>query len=839
MYNFRVTKFLTSADISGVQIIDPRTIIIELNENITNEIIDTSNLKLKIESRYSIDQEHDKKITYCDLTRVIFNKLIFAKHSAHYAENDHIVFCLPEYRTKIFNLTNNPIFLATDFNNWYDATKDKKFQLQYTNINNEPFFSVSLPITELPTNFQYKFVTINGEWISPTIETKNKIFTSNNVCNYYFDSSKTGNHIIALTTDELLLSCDKFTLLIDNIEYAIDILPWLFSMYTDAPLGANIQKNSTTFRVFIPRAYSVRTLLYPDINAAPQIIPMYKKYDHTWEAVVNKNLHGYLYHYQALFYNQTDWEQAPKILDPYAKATCSSSGPGIILKQRTFLPLRDNFVLQHIKDDVILEAHLRDLLKHAPIQLTADQRLTFNGLSKWIRKKSCYLRKLGINTLELQPIQEPDAHDKFEYHWGYMPVNYFSPASIYSSSYKKSPKEFKKFVHCCHHANIAVIMDVVYNHIGTPNHLYHIDHDYFFRKNPDGTLQNFSGCGNDLRTESPMVQRLIIDSLTHFIKTYRVDGFRFDLAELLGQEFLHQLETQLKEIKNDVQIIYEPWSFRNNIGHQLKHSSASAWNDEYREFVANYVRGNGNANGIEYFLKGSLNFRTNLPYQSINYVSSHDDRCWIDKITENQNFNGQSPTEIDKKRTHLALAITMMSIGVPMLSAGQDILFSKRGYSNTYQAGDINAIDYNLLHINQLTHKFFKRWIRFRLSRKGQALRLTNRPTDNYFSVYHSNSSAIGILYNADNSIEAKRIFFAINPHNYTAKINLKTLVLDNFRKLSDSDKFFNLSKKFSENVVNNELILPALSLSLWVEYPPTIDTFYINHNFPEYTFDC
>ncbi|MDE6432203.1 MAG: glycoside hydrolase family 1 [Opitutales bacterium] len=810
---------LSGSDINDVKIIDPCTVVVVLRENINDRVLDTTNLQLQVSSYSDILQKGYPTCFEVPLTRTICSKLVFAKTSGYYAECDKISFCLPEYRVKYLDLSKHSLFLAADFNNWFEATRDTKFQLNYTVIDNEPYFSVQIARAEIPENFQFKFVTSGGEWVGPTLETVNKVYAPNNIYNYYFDAKKTGEHIIALHSNEPLLLCDKFTLKIGELERIVDPTPWLLSTYTNAELGANIQNNFTNFRIFIPRAHAVRLLLYRDVHDTPTITTMHRNNDCTWETTISQNLHGYFYHYQALFFEQTNWEDAEKILDPYAKATYSPDGPGIILKKRTFLPLRDNFRTHDIKDDVILEAHVRDLLAHAPIKLTDKQRTTFKGLSKWLSKKRCYLRKLGINTLELQPIQEPDAKDKKEYHWGYMPVNFFSPASIYTTSPKQAPRELKMLIKRCHRANIAVILDVVYNHVGNPNHLYNIDCDYFFRKNSDGTLQNFSGCGNDLRTESPMVHRLIIDSLVHFITAYRIDGFRFDLAELLGREFLCQLEHELRSVKNDIQIIYEPWSFRGNIGQQLHNSSASAWNDEFREFVKNYVRGHGNFDGMAYFLRGSLGFRSNFPAQSINYVASHDDLCWIDKITENPGHNGTTPTLIDIKRTHLALAIMMMSIGVPMLAEGQDMLFSKHGYCNTYLAGDINAIDYALLDRHAQTHKFFKRWIKFRLSRRGIVTRPINNPTENFMRFFRSvNNSALGVLYNADRSMPTKQIFFAVNPNNYTVGIKLEDFSLTKFRKLSDVDKFFQFSKKFEDIITGDQLIMPPLSLGLWIE---------------------
>lgn len=806
---------LAHSDIAKVELVDPCTVIIELFRNVGGELLDTSNIFLQV-NRSPTPNGNVAKVP---LTRTILNKLLFAKRSAYYAEFDKMVFCLPERRIKHLALSKNSLFLAADFNNWFEATKNPAFQLHYTFIDNSPFFAVQVPRASLPDFFQFKFVTSSGEWVGPAIDSPNVSYSANNIQNFAFSASKTGDHMLAMRSNSPLLLSDRFELIIGDAKIPVDPSPWLLSLYSSAELGSIINDTQTTFRIFLPRAHSARVLIYRSPNDSPEVHPLHRNHDYTWETTINKNLYGFFYHFQALFFDQTDWSTAPKILDPYAKATLSPAGPAMVVHPRSSLPLRDNFHAQHIKDDVIMEVHARDLIANVQIGIDDNQPTSFNKLTKWVAKKNCYLRKLGINAIELQPIQEPDAPNKSAYHWGYMPVNYFSPASIYTSSPKYAQQELKTFVRACHRANIAVILDVVYNHVGNPNHLYNIDPDYFFRKNVDGSLQNFSGCGNDLRTESPMVQRLIIDSLKYFITTFHVDGFRFDLAELLGREFLHQLEHELRLISPNIQLIYEPWSFRNNIGHQLHFSSASAWNDEFREFVKDYVQGNGNFDGIKYFLRGSLGFRSNFPAQSVNYIASHDDLCWIDKITERQNHDGSYPTPNDVKRTHLALTILLMSLGVPMLAAGQDMLLSKHGNNNTYQNGDANALDYSLLTKHASTHKFFKNWIRFRLSNRGAVTRLLTTPTDKYMRFFRSdNSSAIGVLYNADRSLSPKQVFFAINPHNYSTNINLENFSLSNFRKLSDADKFFRFSKKFSDAVVDNRLILPPLSLGLWIE---------------------
>ena len=138
-------------------------------------------------------------------------------------------------------------------------------------------------------------------------------------------------------------------------------------------------------------------------------------------------------------------------------------------------------------------------------------------------------------------VHEFDARTKEQYHWGYMPVNFFSPASVYSSSSKNdaSLSEFTQLVDAFHDAGMAVVLDVVYNHIGIPQHLINLDREIYCSTDSSGDLTNHSGCGNDLRCESEPVKKLIIDSLVYWVEVFDVDGFRFDLGELLGSRIAY------------------------------------------------------------------------------------------------------------------------------------------------------------------------------------------------------------------------------------------------------------------------------------------------------------
>ena len=156
-----------------------------------------------------------------------------------------------------------------------------------------------------------------------------------------------------------------------------------------------------------------------------------------------------------------------------------------------------------------------------------------------------------------------------------------------------------------------------------------------------------------------MATRLIIDSCRHYIEVFGVDGFRFDLAELLGVSVLHRVEQALTQIKSDVIRIAEPWSRRGNIAGSLFGTQWASWNDGNRESLYNFVCWGDSANTMQQCVRGSpAQFE---PTETINYTESHDDRTWIDKITENANFDGESPTPNDRKRTHLMAALLFVS----------------------------------------------------------------------------------------------------------------------------------------------------------------------------------
>ncbi|MGA3008367.1 MAG: alpha-amylase family glycosyl hydrolase, partial [Opitutaceae bacterium] len=444
----------------------------------------------------------------------------------------------------------------------------------------------------------------------------------------------------------------------------------------------------------------------------------------------------------------------------------------------------------------------------------------FTGLTKWVQSPEFYLHKLGVNAVELQPVQEFDNKTPEEYHWGYMTNNFFAPESSYSLDPARASgvHELQELVRAFHRRGLAVLLDVVYNHVGEPAHLMLIDKLYYFEQDDDGKLANWSGCGNDLRARSAMATRLIVDSCAHLIETYGVDGFRFDLADLIGLDVLREIEASLKNVKSDIVLISEPWSFRGHIAGALRGTGWASWNDGYRDFLREFVRGGGTREGFEYFLKGSPWHFAKWPAQTVNYTESHDDRTWIDIITENAGYNGFLPTANDRRRTHLMAAILFASIGIPMISAGQDFLRSKRGVNNTYQQGELNALDYRRLYRFPSTHAYFADWIAFRRSEQGRLLRLFSRPDDTYFQFFFAaGSTPAAVIYNADRSRGPLRLLFAVNPTLNDAVVTLdETAASAPWRQLADHERFFGPGSRQPPHPVEAELFLPPLGCGLW-----------------------
>ncbi len=671
----------------------------------------------------------------------------------------------------------NPVCVAGAFSGWGDTVLTDRWRLEPREIEGRRLLVLEMEVDRafLASEPPFKFVTRNREWLLLPEHAANRRLDPLGNENLYIDPARTGRHRFAYELVECPdLSQDNLAVLRREGEReTAPVWPgeFFFETASPLPLGACIENGNTRFRVFAPRARKVWLLCFrnPDEAEAADPLPMERDKDGVWEAGRRGNLHGWYYWYRAEGPKNAfgSFDTDTRILDPYARAAVGRDGPGIVVDPARVRAPAERFRPPKREDLVIAETHVRDLVAHAPVAMTDDERKGFTGLRKWVRAKGFYLRRLGVNAVELQPVQEFDNAGPEDYHWGYMTVNYFAPESSYALKPAKasSIREFRALVEAFHEAGLAVLLDVVYNHVGEPAHVMFLDKLYYLEIHDDGELSNWSGVGNDLRTDAAMVRRLILDSLRWLVEKFDVDGFRFDLAELVGMDVLREIEEELNRLKPGIILIAEPWSFRGHIADRLRGSSYSYWNDGYRECLFAYVRGEASAGALRHFLKGSPGYWAAYPAQTVNYTQSHDDHAWIDRITENPERDGGEPTENDIARTHLMAAILFCSLGVPMIASGQDFLHSKRGETNTYLRPDLNALDYGRLKRHRKTHDYFREWIRFRLSDPGGLLRLPEHPPETYWAFGGAeDDSAFAVLINADGSRGPDRLLLAVNP---------------------------------------------------------------------------
>ncbi len=778
----------------------------------------------------------DKAFAFIDLAPAAPS--LYADEAAYFVDDDGLlVFVLDPAEHSWVNFGVIPVYVAGDFNGWGEAVGQAEWCLQSGKLNGRPVWLLRKPAAPLLSDPppQFKFVTGDNRWLDLPRDATNLVPDGKGHFNRALFAHRTGRNLFGFTTTESVMLNQTYSVthLRDGREAPktrLRLGRFFYEMRSQLALGALVHEGETTFRLFAPRAKHVRLFLYEDL-AAPEQAFGYELdrreeddggWQGVWEAHLDRNLHGWYYSYSVSGPHDVfgHFHPSQKILDPYAAAAVGREGPGIVLDPVWVGRGDRTFTTPLWQDLVVVEAHVRDLVARAPLSLTAGERLGFAGLTKWVESPDFYLKRLGVNAVELQPVHEADNGTLQEYFWGYMNASYFAPSGSYGADAPKaSPvKELQALVAAFHRQGIAVIIDVVFNHVGVPAHLMFIDKLYYFELDDDGALSNWSGCGNDLRCRSAMVTRLISDSLIHLIEVYGVDGFRFDLAELIGVDVLRAVEGAVKKVKSDVILIAEPWSFRGHIAAALRPTGYASWNDGYRDFLREYVSGRGGAEKLEYYLKGSPWHFAYWPAQTVNYTESHDDRTWIDMITENGDHNGFHPTQNDRQRTHLMAAILFASVGIPMLAAGQDFLRSKHGVTNTYLRGDLNALDYHRLARFPATHAYFADWIAFRRSERGSLLRQWSRPSEGFFLCLNQpDGPALVTIYNADGSQGPGRLMFAVNPHTEDATIALGEFAEWGWQQVADHECFYGAGRRPPVETVAADLFIPALGCGLWL----------------------
>ncbi len=412
---------------------------------------------------------------------------------------------------------------------------------------------------------------------------------------------------------------------------------------------------------------------------------------------------------------------------------------------------------------IIYEVHLKGFTAHPSSGVKEP------GTYRGFIEKIPHLKDLGINAVELLPIHQKHTENRLRRkglvnYWGYMTVGFFAPESTYGS--RRYPgcqvEEFKTLVRELHKEGIEVILDVVYNHTAEGDHLgpticfRGVDNPTYYRlrggsHEPYRFYRNYTGCGNTLNLDNGHVMRFVLDSLRYWTETMHVDGFRFDLAAALGRETdqFHNTAAFFKAVSQDpvlqqVKLIAEPWDSKTYQAGNFP-QEWSEWNGKFRDTVRRFVRGdNGQIRDLGWRLTGSADLfghNDRFPRNSINFVACHDGFTLHDLVSYNEKHNdgngehnrdgtdanyswncgaeGQtadSPiVKLRKQQAKNFLCCLFLSIGTPMMLAGDELLRTQGGNNNAYcQDNEVSWFDWSLLKQNSDIHEFCKKAIQFR-----------------------------------------------------------------------------------------------------------------------------
>ncbi len=558
------------------------------------------------------------------------------------------------------------------------------------------------------------------------------------------------------------------------------------------PLGASVQRGGINFSLFSKHATEVTLILFlpenPESETEIPLDPRINKTGNIWHALIDNLEVGVHYGYRL---DRTDndhtsihrFDRGQLLLDPYAHAVAGrpqwgADAEGPIVAQRyprrsvvidTDFDWEDDQPLNiPLADSIIYELHVRGFTRHP--SSCVQHPGTFLGLTE----KIPYLKSLGITAVELLPVYEfeeadsdrinPNTGERLLNYWGYHPISFFAPKASYATQQPQCNElcEFKEMIKAFHKAGIEVILDVVFNHTaegderGPTLSLRGIDNSIYYIIDPsDGTYHNYSGCGNTVNCNHPVVRDLIMDSLHYWVTEMHVDGFRFDLASILGRGRDGSVLPDpplLERIAEDpvlanTKIIAEAWDAAGlyQVGSFPAWSRWAEWNGKFRDDIRRFVRGDpGMVPALAMRLTGSADlYQTSdrHPYHSINFITCHDGFTLADVVSYNEKHNLENgengrdghndnlswncgvegPTDVPEisalraRQTKNMAVLLLLAHGVPMILSGDEMGNSQRGNNNAYcQDNEISWLDWEQANRNEGLVRFFRLLIQFR-----------------------------------------------------------------------------------------------------------------------------
>ena len=538
----------------------------------------------------------------------------------------------------------------------------------------------------------------------------------------------------------------------DLIDVKVD--EFLNAFQSDKALGCIWDDKQTTFRLFAPRAKSVKLFLFE--NATDQqgtSHDLERDVDGVWELLLDGHYFGkyYAYSVDGPRGAQEDFDPAKLIADPYSRAVATQNdyrhrGKTLILDTSDYDWQGDAPLGIPQEDLIIYECHVRDLTAHPSSGADPELAGSYKALiQKGIRGGIEHIKSLGVNAVEFLPIHDfgnieipfgvpvnglvNDWNPYARNHWGYMTSYFFAPESYYATEQTLTPgeycgvdgrqvNEFKDVVKAFHQEGIAVILDVVYNHVSQydENSFKLIDKKYYFHLNPDGTYCSASGCGNDFKTDRPMARRLIIESVKFWMQEYHIDGFRFDLAAMIDWETINEIKREAQKINPNVILIAEPWGGGGYAPAEFSQHGWAAWNDQIR----NGVKGQNLYDNLGFIFGEWFDFNSTETMQkyvlgylaedgglfqdkrhSINYLESHDDHTLGDFIRIGLG-GSEIVKDVDKNARLSKTQLKLNKLGALFLfvSQGPVIIHSGQEWARSKVIAPTDAPDKHVGHID-------------------------------------------------------------------------------------------------------------------------------------------
>ncbi|MGC1522063.1 MAG: glycogen debranching protein GlgX [Steroidobacteraceae bacterium] len=600
------------------------------------------------------------------------------------------------------------------------------------------------------------------------------------------------------------------------------------------PLGAAWTKRGVNFALFSSNATRVEVCLF-DAQSGAEVLrcDLPGRTGDIWHGLLSPRRAAPGTRYAYFVHGPMEPEKGHRfdataaLIDPYARALSPQLPLRSLVIDDAFDWGEDRPPAHPWRDTLIYELHVKGFTQLHPA-VPAQWRGKYLGLT--VAPVVEHLKSIGVTAVELLPCQsfvtEQFLRDRnLRNYWGYNQVAWFSPANEYAVH--DAVGEFKAMVKALHEAGIEVIMDVVFNHTAEGNEagpllsLRGIDNAVYYRLMPEDRrfYENVTGCGNTVNCQHPQVRALIIDCLKYWVEDMHVDGFRFDLATVLGREGegFNEHSAFFKSLRAEaslayVKVIAEPWDVGLG-GYQLGRFPPgwSEWNDRYRDTMRSFWRRDGGRIGefAERFAGSSDLFRHNgrKPTAGINFPTSHDGFTLYDLVSYDQRHNeanldgnadghndnlswncGAEGTTDDagvnrlrQRQMRNILTTLFFSQGVPMLQAGDEFARTQRGNNNAYcQDNEISWLDWRLRSVNldllrfvRLLTQLRRRHVEFRRETflKGAASRagvkdvtwLNAAGTEMTQAQWHDGSlRALGIWFSKQNSLEG-RLLLLVN----------------------------------------------------------------------------